>query len=132
MQTLFISENAFFAEDKKLSIISIFDQLFPEGIPAAKQFAISGIINGNPKSKLDLTLKLIDPKGKEAAPAKNFVVELSPSGVTNFVINVTLGFQMAGKYSFRLYENKDLIGEAMLLLQVPKGGQHGAGKPLSN
>ena len=96
-----IADYAMNADDKKLSIIGIFDKVFVRSFPApqARLFFIV-TFNGTPNEEHELTLKIISPSKKEEFSAK-VLVKPGENGKFNFVSNFE-GFplQEAGSYSF--------------------------------
>ncbi len=132
LQSLFICENAFFAEDKKLNLIGIFDEINVTSLPAIRpQMFISGVIEGEPNKSLTLKFEALSPKGENILPFKDLEVPPTSNGKMNVVIStVGITFKEIGKHTFRLLNENKLLGEAFL--EIKRVNNKGGGSVKQN
>lgn len=99
-----VSENAFFSQEGKLSIIGIFDKIFSDNFPALHPaFAISlGMIGESGFHKIQIDV--VSPQGQSIIPKIEKTIEIAQGGGgANFVANlVGLVFTESGKYVIKI------------------------------
>ena len=107
---LHICENAFFAEDKKLNIIGIFDSIYAKGFPAIhSRFSIALNVTGKIYDK-KIIIEIMSPEGIliTSWPLKN--VKLGNEPKTNLVLNfIGVRFPKPGNYKIILKIDDEII-----------------------
>ncbi len=96
-----LADYAMTGEDKKLSVIGIFDKLFVRNLPsnhARMSFVVTFV--GEPRTEETLKLKIQSPAGKEDFSA-DVKVAFGENGRFNFISNFEgFPFNEVGTYSF--------------------------------
>jgi hypothetical protein len=98
-----LADYAMNGEDKKLSVIGIFDRIFVKSLPATHpRMSLVVTIVGEAREEEELRLTLVSPLGKELFNA-DVKVALGENGKANLISNFEgFPFQEAGRYEFRL------------------------------
>ncbi|MEK7082539.1 MAG: hypothetical protein AAB972_00065 [Patescibacteria group bacterium] len=96
---LHICENAFFAEDKKLNIIGIFDHINAKGFPAMhSRFSIALSVTGIIHDK-KIIIEIMSPDGIPIISLTLKNVKLGNEPKTNLVLNfIGVKFPQSGNY----------------------------------
>ncbi|MEP7166854.1 MAG: hypothetical protein ABI758_02670 [Candidatus Woesebacteria bacterium] len=125
-----LADYAMTGEDKKLSVIGIFDKLFVRQLPgshARMSFVVTFI--GPANTEEEVKLKIVAPSGKEdfAADVK---LNFGENGKFNFVSNFEgFPFNEVGTYKFVFVEGKsEIVSYALDVIQVKDEG----GKKVAN
>lgn len=115
-----VADYAMNAEDKKLSVIGIFDKIFVKSVPSHHpRFSFVVTVSGDPRSHEDMKMKVMAPSGKEAFSADVHVV-LGENGKANLISNFE-GFPLTeiGRYAFALEKDKKNVASYELdVIQV--------------
>lgn len=115
-----VADYAMNAEDKKLSVIGIFDKIFVKSLPSHHpRFSFIVTVSGDPLSHEDMKMKIISPTGKDAFSADVHVV-LGENGKANLISNFE-GFPITevGRYTFALEKNgKSVASYDLDVIQV--------------
>ncbi len=118
---LVICDHALFSQDKKLSIIGIFDRLFVKSVPAnhAKMVIAASIVGKN-DSDCTVSLEFISPSGKNLVGIKPIFmnVRLGANGKGNLISEI-VGFPVSevGEYKVRMLINGESLREIPLYVQ---------------
>lgn len=127
---LLVCDNAFIGENKKLSLIGIFENLTFEKLPGRHlslavvgNVTISESIENNisvslklirkPQKKIEITFPeaVIKPEGKKFERGRR----------VNFIVTIgNLPFEAAGEYAFQAYLNEEKIGEVAFKVEEKK------------
>lgn len=105
-----LADYAMTGEDKKLSVIGIFDKLFVRSLPtnhAKMAFVVTFI--GEPSTTLQATIRIVAPSGKEefSAPVS---LTFGENGKFNFISNFEgFPFGETGEYQFVFLDGKKEI-----------------------
>jgi len=119
-----LADYAMTSEDKKLSIIGIFDKIFVRTLPtthARMAFVVTFV--GEPNSEETLALRILGPSGNEEFNA-DVKISFGTNGRFNFVSNFE-GFPVkeVGTYRFVFEQNKKEVASYPLeVLQVKEDG----------
>lgn len=125
-QLVALADYAMNAEDKKLSVIGIFDKVFVKSLPAHHpRLSFVVTVVGEPRQQESMQMKVISPSKKEAFTA-DVNVTLGENGKANLISNFE-GFPFAegGAYTFLLEQNgKDVASytlDVILVKEEQKG-----------
>jgi hypothetical protein len=101
------ADYAMMADDKKLSVIGIFDKVFVRTLPASQaKMAFVVVFVGEPQTEEKVTLKIMSPSKKEEFKAP-VDLKFGENGKFNFVSNFEgFPFKEVGTHSF-LFEKDD-------------------------
>ncbi|MBI2889019.1 MAG: hypothetical protein HYY10_03810 [Candidatus Liptonbacteria bacterium] len=98
---LHVCENAFFSEEKKLSVIGIFDLIKTDGLPAFHpRFSIAINVTGVIFDKKK-TIEIISPSGNKIVSSEMKLVNLENKPNANLVINL-IGARFPEKGIYRI------------------------------
>lgn len=115
-----IADYAMNSEDKKLSVIGIFDKVFVKSVPANHpRLAFVVTLNGEPRETLTLKMTITSPAGKNIFTA-DVNVNLGENGKANIISNFE-GFplQEIGEHTFSLEKDGKAIASYLLdVIQV--------------
>ena|SRR5258708_4850176 len=115
-----LADYAMNAEDKKLSVIGIFDKVFVKALPShhpRMSFVVT--VAGEPRLREEMKMKVLSPSKKEAFTADVNVV-LGENGKANLISNFE-GFPFAesGTYTFLLEKSgKEVASYNLDVIQV--------------
>lgn len=115
-----VCENVIISEDKKLSVINIFNQIKASDFPAvhAKLSIVSSVSGG--KGNYFETIEIVNEKNGDdvIARAENKEVYIGEeNGVTNFIANFTnLLFSSEGRYKIRIKIDGVILSEDNFIL----------------
>lgn len=114
---LHICENAFVSQDKKLSVINIFNQIRASNFPAAHpKFSIVTNISGI-EGEYSEVVEIIAPNGEIVARAENNKMIIQKDGAANFIANfIGVVFPVDGKYKIVVKVNNILVDEENFIL----------------
>lgn len=118
-----LSEYASIAQDNKVSIMGIFDELLVEKFPGGfvNKFLVATII-GEPGASYSLIVKL-EKEGEKKNLLNPTMLnpKLSSSGKHNLVVALQqVGFETEGTYYFKLYAENEEIGSTKLEVKNKK------------
>ncbi len=107
-----VSENAFFSQEGKLSVIGIFDKIITTRLPVVQPgFAISLNVTsevGTHKVKVEI----VSPDNKLVVSVGGMVEVKNTEGGANFIANlVGVPFVIAGKYVVKVFLDDEIIDE---------------------
>lgn len=107
---LHICENAFFAEDKKLNIIGIFDRIYAKGFPAMhSRFSIALSVTGRIYDK-KIIIEMMSPDGVPLFSSTLKNIELRNERKTNLVLNFfAVTFLKSGNYKIIFKVDDEII-----------------------
>lgn len=115
-----LADYAMNAEDKKLSVIGIFDKVFVRSVPTNHpRIAFVVTLAGASAGQENLTLRIMTPSKKEAFKA-DVKVNFGENGKANLISNFEgFPFQEIGTYRFLLEKDgKDLVSYDLDVIQV--------------
>lgn len=125
IELIAIADYTLTAEDKKLSVIGIFDKIFLKALPAAHpRLSFVVTLVGEPREEEKLVLRVTSPLGKDVFRA-DANVTLGENGKANMVSNFEgFPFESAGAYHFVLEkQGKEIASyklEAILMKPAEK------------
>ena len=110
------------AQDGKISIDGIFDQLIVEKFPAGiiDKFFVS-TVSGEPNETYTLTLKLEKVgNGKNLLNLTTVNAKISPNGKHNWIVRLAnVGFEDEGNYDFKIYnDNKEINSTSLDVIRA--------------
>lgn len=114
---LHVCENAFVAQDGKLSIIGIFNQIKAPNFPAAHpKLSIVSSISGAVGDYLEV-IEIVSPRAEVIARVENNITIQREDGAANLIASfVNLIFLINGKYTIRIKINGVLLNEESFIL----------------
>lgn len=125
-----ICDYAMTSEDKKLSIVGIFDKVFVRTLPSNHaRMAFVVTFAGEPQTTEELRLKILAPSGKEEFAA-GIKVNFGENGKFNFVSNFE-GFPFNEIGTYRLLfekDSKEIVSHALDVIQIKEKDN----KPVAN
>lgn len=115
-----IADHAMTGEDKKISIIGIFDKLFVRTLPtthARMSFVVT--FSGEPRTTEDLVLRVVNPSGKDEFKA-DVKINFGENGKFNFISNFEgFPFNDTGSYTFVFDHNgEEVVSYTLDVIQV--------------
>jgi hypothetical protein len=114
LRFLHVCENAFFADDKKLNIIGIFEKILASKFPAMHPiFAITlGLTGKEGVHKIFIEILTPEPDNKTLIEFERELVIKEDGGNANYVIRVVgLVFPKKGKYQIKVKTSRGLIDQ---------------------
>jgi len=110
-----IADYALLSEDKKLSVIGIFDKVLVQELPAShSKLSFVAVLKGEPHKESQLKIKAVSPSKTELFSA-NANIKFGENGKTNLVSNLEgFPFPEVGSYSFIIELDGSLIAEYAL------------------
>ena len=111
-----ISEDGFFADDKKLNIIGIFDQLWTEGFPAVHpRFAVITGMTGD-IGTYEQWIEIFKPTGELLIKSTVSKISLTFNGQVGHCISkfLNIAFPDEGVYRFTVKIDGTQVGESIL------------------
>lgn len=114
---LHVCENAFVAQDGKMSIIGIFNQIKASNFPAAyPKLSIVSSISGAIGDYLEV-IEIVSPRAEVIARVENNIKIQKEGGAANLIAGfINLVFIIDGKYTIRIKINGDLINEENFII----------------
>ncbi len=119
-----VADYASLSEDKKLSVMGIFDKMLVQELPAThSKLSFVAVLIGKPHQETHLKIKALSPSKKELFSA-DANIKFGENGKTNMVSNLEgFPFPEVGTYMFVIEENGESIAEYSLdVLQVNAPG----------
>ncbi|PWU22745.1 hypothetical protein C5B42_05130 [Candidatus Cerribacteria bacterium 'Amazon FNV 2010 28 9'] len=115
-----LADYAMNAEDKKLSIIGIFDKLFVRTLPShhPRMVFVTTLVS-EPQTSANLVMRILTPSQQEDFKA-DVTVSFGENGKANLVSNFE-GFPIKeiGEYRFLFEQNgKEIVGHTLTVIQL--------------
>ena len=109
---LHVCENVLISQDKKISVIGIFNKLLTRGWPAIHpKFSVVTNVSAPPKEYTEV-VEIISPEDKTIAKVGNKIVINKEGQSNNFVANfVNTIFPIEGKYKIKVSIDDKIISE---------------------
>lgn len=119
------------AQDGKLSINGIFDELYVQKFPGGfiDKFLVA-TLRGEPNKSYSLTLKLEKEGSKKNLLNPTFSnIKISPNGKHNWVVKLeSVGFETEGNYRFIIYNGNEEVSSVSLQVKHIESRQEAAFK----
>lgn len=125
VELIALADYALTAEDKKLSVMGIFDKIFLKAVPASHpRMSFVVTISGTAHSEETITMRIISPSKKEIFKA-DAKIRLGDNGKANMVSNFEgLPLSEAGVYKFVLdKKGKEFASHELTVLLVKDSSQ---------
>lgn len=117
VEIIALADYALIAQDNKVSIMGIFDELRVDKFPAGfvSKYFVATLL-GEPGEQYSLSVKL--ERGDSNHNLLNptmITAKMSPNGKHNVVMTLQqIGFEKDGEYYFRIYHDKEVVGSTRL------------------
>ncbi len=115
-----LADYALTAEDKKLSVMGIFDKVFVRKLPASHpRLSFVVTLVGEPRSEEKLVMKVVAPSNKDVFKA-DANIRVGDNGKANMISNFEgFPFQEVGSYRFVVEkQGKEIAGYALDVIMV--------------
>lgn len=121
-------DNAFTSSDGKLNIIGEFNQIYStQEKPVLNKGFIVGSFKGEPGSRADIEVRLINEKNEDIVPKQVLTVTFGPGGGTNILVEINgLIFPKIGLYRSTFQAKGELIADSEVTVSRVK--EHAPGK----
>lgn len=124
-ELIVVADYAMLSDDKKLSVMGIFDKILVRELPASHpRMSFVTVLKGESFKEVDLKIKVLSPSQTELFAADAHI-KFGENGKTNMVSNLEgFPFPEAGTYRFVITEGTKEIGEYVLdVILLNAGGE---------